>query len=243
MQAGRWFYIPDPDEPLMTFQIGMVGNDGILLASDQLATYSGNSYQYSDTSRMRKIAITQTGRIAYCCAGDRLSIVTGAAIANSIDQLDEYSASVKDCVVQAVYSSSTPVIAGECKQPDGNAEPLRGGSILVATCKPLGLWRIDVIPGKLPIVVPILDKAKIGDSNTAAPFFTESYYSNRPVEELLFLAAHTVLTAGAMSQWVKGLDIVLCKPSGCKMLTGQRIEELTLRSETLRSQISDWLFR
>lgn len=226
----------------MTFQIGMVGNDGILLASDQLATYSGNSYQYPDTSRMRKITLTQSGRIAYCCAGDRLSIITGWAIANGIDQLDEYSASVNDHVVQAVYSSSAPVMVGEGKQPDGHTEPLRGGSILIATCKPLGLWRIDVIPGKLPIVVQVLDKAKIGDNNTAAPFFTESYYRNRPVEELTFLAAHTVLTAGTMSPSVKGLDIVICQASGCKMLSNSDIEGLAIRSEALRSQISNALF-
>jgi hypothetical protein len=226
----------------MTFQIGMVGSNGILLASDQLATYSGNSSQYPDTSLTRKITVTQNGRIAHCCAGDRLSIITGAAIANGIDQLDEYSASITDHVIQAIYSSSGPVITGECKQSIGNSETLRGGSILVATCRPLGLWRIDVIPEKLPLVVQILNKAKIGDSNTPAPFFTESYYRKRPVEELTFLAAHTVLTAGAMSQSVKGLDIVICRPSGCNMLTNDSIEALKLRSETLWAQISDSIF-
>ena len=52
----------------MTFQIGMVGEDGVLLASDRAYTRLGSGTRTALSSQ--KLIITPAENIAYCCAGD-----------------------------------------------------------------------------------------------------------------------------------------------------------------------------
>lgn len=243
-QSGRWVYIPDPEEIPVTFQIGMVGSDGVLLASDRLASQSATDGPgpYRDTFRTDKIRITESKRIAYCCAGDKLSIEAGRKIAGSIAELQgDYA------IQQGIYSYGSEAISEERQRMAGKQpwERLRGGSLLLVTSVPsLGLWRVDIaLDRNIPCALKVEDKIWVGDNTTPAAFFPERYYQKRPIEELVFLAAHTVLTAGSMNPaGVGGLDIALCRPSGFEMLPAERVAALERQSEKLRLQISDSLF-
>ena len=225
----------------MTFQLGMVGTDGILIASDRLSTQSGILGQtYAGAFHTDKIMVIESKKLAYCCAGDQLSIIAGQRI---VDRIEEPS---WEGIRQALVVCAAEVAAEERKRSADKQswEKLRGGSLLLAYCKytPLELWQLDIPADGMPCAHKISDKIRIGDSTTPASFFLERYYRERPVEELIFLAAHTVLTAGAMNPaGVGGLDIVLCKPSGCEVLTQDRIGKLRARSEKLHTQIASSL--
>jgi hypothetical protein len=227
----------------MTFQIGMVGSDGIIIASDRRCCYPG--CPYTDASLTDKITVVESKKLAYCCAGDQLCIAAAKRIVGQIDEQQgdlEIKSWFETCAVEVVKAErerqqSVGMQPGEI--------PPRGGSILLAYCKsvPPALWRIEIPVGPPPWAQKIENKNRIGDSSTPACFFSERYYRGRPVDELIFLAAHTVLTAGAMNPaGIGGLDVVLCKPSGFEVLPAERIAVLNAQSERLHLQISESLF-
>jgi hypothetical protein len=71
----------------MTFQIGIVGTDGVLLASDMLVNQRGISgHTYGDTYSTSKIADSKG--IAYCCTGDYLTILAAEKVTIEIENRD-----------------------------------------------------------------------------------------------------------------------------------------------------------
>ena len=226
-QVGEWFYIPDPDETVMTFQVGMVGTNGILLASDKLAVQFGIPGQsYRDPFQTDKIVAVGHQEIAYCCAGDRLSTIVGKAITEDGAVREKAGRVPLDRLMsdlQMDFGRAVEVIACEAvsqsKLDFADKEPWdrpKGGSLLLAYCRPepMELWKLDVQAQGMPHANRIRNKCRIGDSTTPASFFSECYYHNVPIEDLILLAAHTVFTAGAMNpDGVDGLDILLCRPS------------------------------
>lgn len=170
-----------------------------------------------------------------------MSQEAGRDIADGIEELEGEFA-----IEQGIYSCGATAISAERKRSDGKQpwEMLKGGSVLLVTSTPLRLWRVDIAPDRgIPCVLRILDKCKIGDSTTPACFFSERYYRERPIEDLIFLAAHTVLMAGAMNPaGVAGLGIVLCRPAGFTTVSDEEVSDLTARSKRLDSEIAAALF-
>jgi hypothetical protein len=80
----------------------------------------------------------------------------------------------------------------------------------------------------------VKDKVVTGDGANAALFFTERYYQKRPIRELAFLTAHTVLVGGRLNPGgVSGLDIVFCESSGIGSLSEKSVAALRAKSEQL----------
>jgi 20S proteasome alpha/beta subunit len=73
----------------MTFQVGMKGNNGVLLASDRLYTHKGGLVGGVDDFEGDKIFISQDEQVAYCATGgdlaDRVGIQLLTASRKGID--------------------------------------------------------------------------------------------------------------------------------------------------------------
>ncbi len=94
----------------MTMQIGMVGSDGIIIASDMQAVRTGIA---RTTYKTNKIFCSQESGFAYCCAGSDLAVLAGRKTAELITQ--EKSLTLVECAERAarnVYRDKY----GECNQ-------------------------------------------------------------------------------------------------------------------------------
>jgi 20S proteasome alpha/beta subunit len=224
----------------MTFQVGMVGKDGILLASDKLLT-ANLAVRSSFISS--KIVITKAGQLAYCCAGDDLTILA-AQFFSKVE--DKPYLSFKDklelCAQKAFSVESSTRHEREM--------PLRGGCILIARVSssgPAELWRLSV--GTPTYACLVENKDSIGDQTNTARFFVEKYFPQdhlqRPIRDFLQLAAHAVMMAAATNRTFVGggLEIVLCTQSGCKKLPYDEISALVEASKKIDTDIAAALFK
>src|SRR5579863_4399601 len=69
--TGQWVYHPGPEEIPVTFQIGALGDEGIILGSDRRA--ADESHGTRTTFDTPKIVVIDDLRLAYCYAGDLLA--------------------------------------------------------------------------------------------------------------------------------------------------------------------------
>jgi len=235
---GRWVYIPHPEEVPVTFQIGMVGNDGVLLASDRLYTQIGPGASRR-TWHSDKIFIRDDKNIAYCSAGDdvaaRAAQLYYESIKISVDQLDLPA-------WQALHLSSGNAL----REDEGTAqiENRSCGSLLVADLRSqaIELWYSEVKRPPVSAYKITEHYVCVGDSQNSAGFFLERYFPKDhklPLTKLTTLAAHAVLMAGATNPTgVAGLEIVLCSHKKFTRLSQDEISSLMKRSHKLDSKLA-----
>jgi len=174
----------------LTFQVALVGSDGVLLASDLKRTNAPPGVCRS-SSEQPKIHISQSGDIAYCCSGDDLAEAAARRLCEHANQLSndqEISAGLISAAQEAIKVENSE-----------QARPLqgRGNSVLLALREErekVKLWCLDI--GQHVTAMPVYDKRVNGDRGNAAGYFLERYFPTRrriPIQKLLRLAAHTVL--------------------------------------------------
>ena len=236
---GRWIYIPYHEEVPVTFQIGMVGSDGVLLASDRLHTQFS---PYRNRFLSDKISVHEDIGLAYCCTGDDLTTIVMQHVLGSVraDRKWPIELHLSTGVDRALEG-----LASRSKQ--GVLErPLRRGSVLAVyrASRAVQLWKFDIdveLSKQLPAYL-IENHCCIGDDVNAASFFVERYFDNNhkvPLAHLAQLAAHTVLMAGATNPTgVDGLDIVLCTQEGFTPIDEKELSCLKQQSAELNSHIS-----
>lgn len=227
------------EEYPVTFQVGIVGSDGVLLASDRLHTESGYPRIHKGFES-EKIEIIEEKKLAYCCAGDDLTVMSARRIAASIGS--ESIDNPKALFIQAARDAVKEEFASRSERYGGQ---LFGGAILLAHQSAAGvkLWKVQVeavTPNAFAVDSPAVC---IGDPCNSAVYFVERYIQKRPgrlpIDTLLPLAAHTVLMAGIMSGGIiSGLEIVLCTSSGFRRLTKEELDSLTAYSADLDTDIA-----
>lgn len=233
-QNGRWVYIPASEEIPVTFQIGLVGEDGVLLASDRANNRLGSQPRTIFSSDK----FTITGNVAYCCAGDDFTQM----VADHVFRLPRPAElSTKDFLYRSFSASLS------------KAESIwkGGGSVLMACDKgsSVELFRINLYcKDSCPMVLQVDDRDFQGDAINPAVFFLERYlpskgYVKLPLDKLKLAASHTMLMASQLNPaGIHGLDIVLCRPGKpFERLGPSEIEELGLASKKQDSQIAAWL--
>ena len=227
----EWHELPNEELP-MTYQIGVVASDGVLLASDRL--YSRFGQGAASTHSADKIVVHQPLGLAYCCSGDDLSV----AVAQDICAGYPWPANVRDHLTIAAQNVA---INWKHKQMPG-----RGGSVLFArkTNDAVELWRVQV--STPAFAERIDDRVPQGDPSNNASFFIEHYlpirngYRKLPLENLKFVAAHIILMAAHSG--VSGLEILLCRPdAGFYRLNEEEIDELKQKSAALDRTIQSSL--
>lgn len=224
---GRWVYVPTPDEVPVTFQIGIVGSDGVLLASDRLVT---RLVPCRMTSRMEKIIVREDIGLAYCCSGD-----------------DDFAATMGIVMDAHKANSSMPIdlrLSETLDEARVGRNTLGCGSILVAclTQNETQLWKFGLTTQIRPDPpCRMRDRWIIGDETNTAIFFSEKYLPispQLPLERLLPLAAHTILMAHEMNPTgVDGLDITLCTREGFRVLKEDELSHLARQSGNLDTYI------
>jgi hypothetical protein len=206
----------------MTFQVGLVGSDGVLLASDR-------RYTRQDTCRSAFQAdkIVFSKGLAYCTAGDEIAEAVGLTLL----EFNDTSASNEAYRQQLELRSRAAV--------EGRSDYYGNGMLLIARCaaEDIQLWTLTVSPLDKR-ARRITDKFCQGDNANTASFFGEAYFpkdhASRPISSMRMLAAHTVLMAGKTNPcYIEGLEILECRKDGFTRLNDKEIADLVKHSATI----------
>lgn len=232
-------YVFANKEP-MTYQVGMVAKNGVLLGSDtahSLDGFSRSGYQAG------KIQISQNGNIAYCAAGGDLAHYVGESIIQSklAPPKDESDDALKTWFFIQIHAAIGEQMQRGLQEHD---MPRYGGYLLVAIKRQtVELWRLTAgTASAKSLAVKILDKVCHGDRPNTAAFFGEHCFPpdhmKMPVESLRLLAAHSILMAGATNPaHIKGLEIAECRMDRFEILPLDEISRLTDQSAKLDAEI------
>jgi hypothetical protein len=219
---------PWGEEIPVTFQVGFVGNDGVLLGSDKRVMMMG---QVRSSSLAEKIHI-EADDLAYCCTGgDLASLMREPIIAAIRTPTGDFRSDLLQNCQMTILETLKGVKLNELLS--------QKGAILFARRANSGveLWRILVgTLGTSVLPDQITDKVTQGDESSSARLFVERYFPKHPVAiaSLVPLAAHSILTAGVLNpDAVEGLEIVLCTQSAFRKLPSDEIAAL-IESSTKR---------
>jgi len=230
-KPGRWIYLEDPSEAAVTFQIGAVGSDGAILASDRLVQRRVGLYR--TTSETEKVTLCDDVHFAFCCAGDDLAQFAGNLIAQKVrsapirpDSAAQFGDLLEECAREALSSEFRK----------RSYEPFAGGQVTLTYEFPqrVTVWQVEVrdLPDpNQPHAVKCDTKITAGDWLSPAVYFLERFCLNSSAmlttSELVGLCAGCILAAGNLApDRIHGLDIAICKKDGWHKLSENRIQEL-----------------
>jgi 20S proteasome alpha/beta subunit len=217
-----------PEESPMTMQIGIVGSDCVVLASDlQWFDETGTRVTYNSS----KIVFDSTKGIAVGCSGSSISRIVQNRIVEDLAPNDfEFPYQPIKRIVQSVL---TKVSYRDTQW------------LIVLDTKPRARLFSLQTQGSRPDLfdfIEVSNKTYAGDAKNPAVFFSEAYYDRGPVEQLEMLAAHVILTAPRLNNaGIGGLEILVCDKSGFRMLSPDKIQELEMRSSALHETIRNGL--
>jgi hypothetical protein len=221
------------DEELpMTMQVGMVGSDGIVIASD--LKWGGDSGGSRETHLAPKIKVNDALGIGVACSEAEVSLNIATDILNQFKESDhEYPCLALERIARGGMDGFDRARA---TRPQSHC-------LIALRGKPFRLYSLRVGP-EGQNCTEVFDRRRAGDPGNPAMFFAQAYYSPRPISELTFLAAHVVLTAPRFnSDGIGGLEILSAhEETGFRMLSSDEIEELKERSSALHETISRALF-
>jgi hypothetical protein len=217
-------------------QVGMVGSDGIVLASDTKETHAPilekdqlwAGAQFG--SNTPKIEVSHERGMAIACAFD---METARQVAKKI------MADLKDEELEHPIAAIKEIAASV--QTD---EQIRAQCIIVLT-RPsprMFMFQYARVEGRWsPYCQEMESKAIAGDNLNAAIFWMERYYDGTlSTAQLTSVAAQLVVSAGRLNPYtISGLEIVLCNSSGIHPLAIKENEKWESRARDLDTHIGD----
>lgn len=241
---ARIFRYSIPNYSAMTFQIGLRGSDGILLASDTRITFRHICEWHEECqrglrwlSRESKIQISEKHNLALAMAGPNFSSLVAARILETLDATTELPKDFAGWI-----SGITEGVYKEHFEDSHFTDQDRPTVTIIAPDQAQDkMLRVEV--DSKSIVSKLRGKIIAGDAANPAIFFVERYYDDkklRPVSELLFMAAHAILMGSKLNTWVDGLEFAICKPhSRPELITDidSLVEASTALDETLAKEI------
>lgn len=224
----------DPENPPMTLQIALVGTDGVLLVSDEQSnrtigyiTTSGNLTSKILTDCKRGLAACWSGYedISHELATQILKL--GDSEVSSNLSLGELAQEVYGKVKGSFGSSGRPY-----------------GDVLLVNRNSLGHVYMVSASERGCHASQYTAWVPSGQDSNSALFYCEKFYKRGPIDELIFLAAHTILTAGRIDPHrVRGLEILRCRQSGFDFVPEKELELLANKSRDLENSLSGELLR
>jgi hypothetical protein len=207
----------------MTLQLGLVGRDGIVLASDLKTLFFDEVMTGGLTS---KILTDAKNGILLAFSGYEISQKVARAILadpNILDT-DDPRHSIEELATQVYHEPF----------PDHATPPRTDSEILIVSLRNLNhLYSLEMKSTRCLLNVR-KDKAVAGHQTNTAVFFTERYYTRGSVFELAFLAAHTILEASKLNPCgIEGVEIFVCTREGFKSLSDSEIAVLKKESDKL----------
>lgn len=208
----------------MTMQVGMVGSDGIVLASDTRWTTSPNVSGWTARHgyNSHKIKIDATNSVAVACARDK---VDSNRVADALLQLANESALNRVDRIEEIGKAVAGSEDLECILVFAKPEP--------------ALYFFQYLKGKVVAREQVFTYVFGGDTVNAAVFWIRNYHKYQPIHQLKRLAAHAIGSAGKICpDHISGLEIVCCSiSSGLSRLPPEENRELELESEEWDKEI------
>jgi hypothetical protein len=228
---------PTDDERIvesMTFQVAMIASDGWILASDTRASDPGpvptgdSQVEVPTTSTTSKIVYRPDTKIIYAFSGGELSRIAGIMLE------DEAHTGIN----QSQRSDTLTRVSVTVNQK--RPELRRGGRLIVIFSDPQPeMFTIDL--GRIAVSRQDVAYSAVG---SLAMFFVQRYRERRTVDDLKFLAAHTVLQGHFFNQSVvEGLELWWGKRGMVDQASGAEIDALRKRSEKLDARLRKDIYR
>lgn len=216
----------------MTLQVGFVGTDGIVLASD--LKWSEIQDGVRQTFLASKIALDEKRMVA----------ISFARTMNASRRVvDAILADISDEEWKHPSEHKIQQVAGKATNFEASSSPKDANCLIVTPT--LHLYRLDVdtYDGQQQLrCVRHYDKAYAGDVNNPALFWAEQYYAPRPVKSLVSLAARLVYSGSEISpHTIEGLEIVVCQKDGFRKLTRNSVANLLTVSRKASEDVQEWL--
>lgn len=230
------------EEVPMTLQIGLVGKDGIVLASDKCMNELSRVRRSSLTSKIRHM---ENHGVAYAFAGDDCAVLVGQELEKWIlrgNELRNDTKATLERVGNAVFRQEKRRIGAR-----GTWTETDRRLTVVLYANPLELWQLSI--RKNSIARRYENKVIAGDEKNSAVFFSEQYYdSSKTVAELLLLATHVMSMGHERNKdAVQGLEIFVVRhtPDGFTevgLVPENELEVLSNTSKALDTMIRSCLY-
>jgi hypothetical protein len=200
---------PREEEFPVTLQQGFVGDDGLLIASDQKATFLQGAIH---TGALTHKIEWNAGNGIVCAASGNDTVAPRIAremvtcgVSDTADGGEVYR--LLQTRVDGLWMEHVP------KKRDGEPDRNPDSCLIVGLIRNQNhLWRISARQWTNSGVSPYTNKTPpTGDTGNAAQYFSERFYKQMSVDRLALLAAHVILEGGKLSSWVEGLDILSWK--------------------------------
>ncbi|HEY6769054.1 MAG TPA: hypothetical protein VI386_30290 [Candidatus Sulfotelmatobacter sp.] len=219
----------------MTVQVGMLGSNGIVLASDTkwnrepLKTLEDSRDDYGSS----KIKISDSRRIAVTCARDMLA---ASFLASAL--MDGLKPEVWEDAEIPIRDIGCAAMA---TQRHLNVECL----VALAAPNPCLYMFQYANQGTHVLSVRISTRIHIGDSTNPAKYWSLRYYRRLPVKRLMRLAAQVVTDAHEMNTaTVDGLEIVYCEhDSGFHRMSDRENRKLEATARGYSNDIGEMLLK
>jgi 20S proteasome alpha/beta subunit len=231
-------YVDEGEAQRMTYQVGLVTTEGVLLASDR--QYS-DPFLMANRPRSPKIHVHERENLAYCSAGDMLceEFVKRIRKHNKEQMLaDREIEDVRD--VLALCAEEAKSEAARFREAHPYMPQLFGGNtfIVYRSAESIRLWTIktqDQTPN--PSIIDIDSDPIAAGANSPAAFFTNRYFERLPKKMaiLLPLVAHTVLMAESES--VKGIQIGIFTRDKFRIMDAKELKPLIRLSRKLSKEM------
>jgi hypothetical protein len=221
----------------MTMQVGFVGSDGIVLASDGRETRTPSVSADAIGAVVRtgnnrcKIYVDDERGIVVACADDLLAARPVARAIIDACPFDENLRASPEAICSKIEEIAQGIIGK-------NRQRIQ---LLVVVKNPLWLFRFSHLPSGGPGGGWISgydwsqNRAAAGDIVNPPMFWSEHYHcTTRTMNELTALAAHLIGSArDCNSAAIDGLDIVKCSTDGFTRLD-------SIQCDTLRKKAREW---
>jgi len=218
----------------MTMQVGLVAEDGVLLASD--TKWVEEDYGLTRAYHASKIKISADGAVAIAHA--RKMIPSGEIADRIIRELTD-----DDWKLQPVAS-----IQRITQDVIGKTNPRQDAHCLIVRTRPaLCLFSLKTreMPGETGWY-PVCQRMEMyevsGHDTNLARYWLERHYYRHAMQKLALLAATTITAAAKFnSAMIGGLEMVACDSTGCRRLSPEWTRELAAKAETVHASVIELL--
>jgi hypothetical protein len=218
-------------------QIGMIGKDGIVLASDKTWSTTWVKRDRAKIQELRdehndsKILLSPTGDVAVSCADDMIAAIDVAekVISGWNPETDDSKCSALKTLVEPLCSHRS----FQCIVASTHPEP--------------GLFCIsyDLRSDDRPLsITRALDRICAGDRANAAKFWHLRYYDrNLPTPKLFSLAAQLITDAAVLNSGIiGGFDLAVSKRGVSRRIPKQKCDSLAEVAQQRSKAVSELIF-
>jgi hypothetical protein len=232
-------YCSHPEEVPVTLQVGMIGKDGWVLASDRVRADTDGIRVRSHTE---KIVVLDSLGLSYSFYGDDCAIIAGEQLIENGEKLLDPSSETqfRHWLWQLANGSWQQVVNSMPNDYKAkfSASYLYRGLLIFLRSSPNRFWWMQI--GQPSLVTSEVNRLAVGDPGNGARFFADHHYSSKmSVAQLSMLAAHTITVGGMLNPaGVGGLDIVTCQNGTMRLLPEDELQDLVQRSHKLDAKIT-----